>query len=127
MSYSQEQYITINLGLQDIAAAGESMSFKLPEGKQGRLVDVIVSCVETFNAVTTEAFVDVGTAADTDAYAHCGMGETADTDTYLASENAGDIISAAIPAGTQVVVTTVQNVGGTQTGIGHVNIVVAVW
>lgn len=127
MGYSSEQFITYSFGGQDFADAADTFSFKLPEGKQGRLVDVSISAYETFNATTTEAFLDIGTAADADAYAHCGLGTTADTDTYLASANAGDIISATIPAGTQVEVTMVANTGGTPAGKGVINIIVAVW
>jgi hypothetical protein len=127
MGYSSAQYATYSFGLQDFADAPEVFSFKLPSGKQGTLVDVCISCVESFNATTTEARLDIGTATDPDAYARCGLGTTADTDTYLASENTGDIISSGIPAGTQVEVTMVANTGGTPTGKGLINIVVAVW
>lgn len=121
---------TIYLGLLDIANAVVATSFKGPSGKKGKLIDVIGVCTEVFNEVTTEAFLDIGTTGDADAYARCGFGATAATDTYRLSQDddtadaATGIFDIDLPADTQIEVLTVQNTGGTPTGIAHVSVVV---
>ena len=122
MSYSQPDRRAYAFGSHDFGAGGESLSVKGPAGKKGKLIDICVSATETFNAVTTEGFVNVGTGADPDAYASFGLGTLADTDSALASTVSGDIIDPDIPADTQVEVTFVAPTGGTPAGIGYVNL-----
>ena len=124
MAYDQPVTITYSFGVHDFGAGGDSLSVKGPAGKTGRLVDIIASAVETFNAVTTEGRIEIGTAADTDAYASMGLGTLADTNSQAASESAGDIIDDGIPADTQVEVTFVAPVGGTPAGQAHVHVVI---
>jgi len=130
MAYAEPVRETIYLGLMDLAAGVVTTSFKGPNGLKGRLKDIIVVCTEVFNEVTSEAFIQLGTSGDADAYAVAGLGSTADTDTYRmsADDDAGDattgFLDADLPADTQVEVVTIQNVGGTATGIGHVSVVV---
>jgi len=124
MAYDNPVTIAYSFGNHDFGTAGESFSFKGPVGKQGKLKDIIVSATETFNAVTTEAEVQVGTAADPDANALLGLGTLADTDTVTAQETSGAIIDADIDADAQVEVTYVAPTGGTPAGMAYVTIVV---
>lgn len=124
MSYDQARMLTFSFGELDVADAPDTFSFKLPNGKDGTLKDVCFSATETFTATTTEAKINIGTASDPDAYASCGLGTTADTGAYLASENTGDILNNAIPSGTTVLVTCVAPTGGTPAGKGYLHIMV---
>ena len=53
--YDDPDRITFNLGEIDFGAGGEVTSIRGPAGKQGKLVDIVVSATETFNEVTTDA------------------------------------------------------------------------
>lgn len=120
--YDKPQLITYGLGNHDFGTAGDSLSLRGPAGKVGKLVHVSVSATETFNAVTTSAKVQVGTAGDVDAYAELDIGTTADTDCVSEATDTDAIISDAIPADTQVEVTLVAPTGGTPAGMGYVHI-----
>ena len=102
------------------AAADESLSIKGPAGMKGLLREICVSASEIF---TTGGAVQVGTAADPDAYAELLLGTLADTDSLNMTEQSGALKDADIPADAQVEVTLVQT-GGTPTGQGHVNITI---
>ena len=120
--YDKGEMITYNLGLHDFAAAADALAIKGPPGKTGRLVDIGVAVTEVFNAVTTPAFVRLGTSGDADAYAELNMGAAADTDYWNTQDDTDAIIAETLPADTQIEVALVQNTGGTPTGIGHVHI-----
>ena len=122
MAYDHPQSQSYCFGIHDFGAGGDALSIKGPSGKTGRLIDIVVSATETFNAVTTEGAVQVGTAADPDAFASLGLGTLADTDSKSASETAGAIIAEALPADTPIEVTFVAPVGGTPAGQGYVHI-----
>jgi hypothetical protein len=124
MSYSNPNRRCYSFGELDVADAAETLSIKGPAGKAGRLVGVAFSATETFNAVTTSAKIQVGTAADPDAYAQLDLGTLADTDSLDASEQSGAIIDPAIPADTQVEITCVANTGGTPAGKGFLHVFV---
>jgi len=123
MAYDKPQLITYSYGSHDFAAAGQTLSLRGPAGKVGKIVHIEVAATEVFNAVTTAAFVRVGTAADNDAYAELNLATTADTDVADESTDT-DAIIAGIPADTQVEVNFVANTGGTPTGIGYVQIAI---
>lgn len=127
MSYSDPDRRNYGFGIHDFGAASESLSIKGPKGKAGRLIAIHASATETFNAVSTSARIDVGTAADTDAYASFVLGTLADTDSASTDDGVTDtdaIISAEIPADTQVEVTFVAPTGGTPAGMAAVNIII---
>jgi hypothetical protein len=110
----------------DFGNGNGAVSFQGPSGLTGRPRDIIVHCTETFNSVTTEADVQLGTAADADAYAKAVLGDLADTDTFVASKDDTDwlISDAALPADTQVEVVFTAPTGGTPAGKGSVTVIV---
>lgn len=124
-SYSQPIYMTYSFGSIDFGAGGDVTSLKGPSGLSGRLKEICVSATETFNAVTTDADVQLGTAADPNAYAELTLGTLADTDSITATATSGAIIEADIPADTQVEVTFTAPTGGTPAGIADVHILIA--
>lgn len=127
MSYSDADRRQYSFGEHDFGNAGESLSITGPKGKGGRLIAVHVAATETFTATTTAGRVDVGTAADTDAYASFNLGTLADTDSASTDDGTTDtdaIIDADIPADTQVEVTFVAPTGGTPAGKGFVSIII---
>lgn len=123
-SYSNPSTICINYGLWDFGEGSETMSFKLPNGMSGRLRDVIVQATETFNAVTTEGEVNLGSADGGKQYANCGLGTLADKASYRLSDNSADLVLATLPADTAICVALVAPTGGTPAGKGFVTIVI---
>lgn len=107
---------------------GTAQSFQGPKGKAGRLVDIHVSCTVLFTAVTTPAYVQVGTAATPAANAALALGTLAATDAISAKGNgvttAYTLTTDQIAADTQVEVTFVAPTGGTPAGTGTVAVVV---
>jgi len=131
MAYAEPFREILPMGTFDFAAGVVARSFKGPKGLKGRLKDIIVCNVsEIFNEDTSEAFLQVGTSGDPDKYAKAGLGVTATTDTYRLTQDddLGDpltgIFDGDLPADTQIEVLSIQNVGGTETGIADVFIVV---
>src|SRR5688572_4318081 len=88
----------------DFGNGDGAVSFQGPSGLTGRIREVIAYATETFNSVTTEAFINIGTVADADAYASVALGDLADTDTFVASKDDPDwnLQTDALPADTQV-------------------------
>jgi hypothetical protein len=76
--YDNPIVITYGLGDQDFGAAGDALAIKPPPGvSRGRIVDSHVAVKETFTAVTTPAYIRLGTAADADFYAELNLGTAA--------------------------------------------------
>ena len=127
MSYSDPDRRVYSFGIHDFGAASESLSIKGPRGKTGTLVAIHASATETFTAVTTPARIDIGTGADTDAYASFVLGTLADTDSASTDDGVTDtdaIINRSIPANTQVEVTFVAPTGGTPAGMAAVSVII---
>jgi len=103
-----------------------------------RVEEIHVQVTETFNAVTTSAFIRIGTASDADKFAELDMGTAAATDGYGTNDDtdaikdAGQFIdlnrdgdsSASLD---QLEVTTLANTGGTPAGKGIIHIVLSWW
>lgn len=121
MSYSIPNRMSYSFGEEDIADAARALSVRGPTGKDGRLVSVSLSATETFNAVTTPAKLQIGTAADTDAYAEISIGTLAATDSVFHSFFSQNI---AIPKDTQIEITEVANTGGTPAGKAFITITI---
>jgi hypothetical protein len=127
MSYSNPDrrfYVFPNV---DFGAGDSAQSLQGPKGKEGRLIDIHYSATETFNSVTTDAYTEIGTAADTNAFAHFMQGDLAATDSVCGSDGVTDpdwLIDPVIPADTQVEVTMVAPTGGTPAGIATVTVIV---
>ena len=62
MSYSQPSPYCFTF-LHDFGAATEALIFRGPKLKQGTIEEVEVIAYETFNAVTTEGAVKLGSSA----------------------------------------------------------------
>jgi len=141
MSYGYDNPLTIsyNFGVEDFADAAQALAIQRPNGKKfARIEDLHVAVTETFNAVTTSAFLRIGTASDADKFAELDMTTAADTDGYgtvddtdaikaagkeIDMDNDGDS-AAAID---QLEVATIANTGGTPAGQGYITIVVSWW
>lgn len=127
MSYSlpnRRSYVFPNV---DYGAGDSVQYFRGPKGKTGTLVDIHVSPTEAFNSVTTDGYTAVGTASDADAYALFVQGDLAVTAAACGTDMTTDpdwLISASIPADTQVKVSFIAPTGGTPTGIATTTIVV---
>ena len=108
----------------DFGAGDSAHAIKAPKGKTaGVLLDVGVAVSETFNAVSTQGFVRLGTAADPDAYAELQMGTAAATDFYNTQDDTDAIIDADVSAD-QIEVACIAPLGGTPAGIGDVHITI---
>ena len=123
--YDQGEVITYSFGEYDFGAADEALAIKGPSGKVGRIVDIGVAVTETFNAVTTPAYIRMGTGADPDAYAELNMASAADTDYFNTLDDTDAIIVETLPPDTQVEVAFIAPTGGTPAGKGFVNISVS--
>jgi hypothetical protein len=121
MSYADANRMSYSFGVEDIADAARALSVRGPAGKKGRLISLSVSATETFNAVTTAAKIQIGTAADTDAYAEASLGTLAATDSVY-FDYSDELIE--IPADTQVEITEVANTGGTPAGMAYFTVVI---
>lgn len=126
MRYSSNgALITYTYPNVDFGAGTTGHAFKAPSGyTYGYLVDVGVAVTEVFNAVTTQAYVRVGTASEADAYAELAMGTAAATNYYNTQDDTNAIADAVIPSYTQVEVACIAPTGGTPSGIGTVHITV---
>lgn len=121
--YDNPEVITYVLPAVDFGAGTTNHAIKGPNGKsRGRLLDVGVAVTETFNQVTTQAFVRIGTSGDADAYAELQMAAAAATDFFNTQDDTNAIINADIPDATQLEVACIAPTGGTPAGIGSVHI-----
>ncbi len=121
MAYDNPKVITYSFGEIDVADAPEISAIKGPTGMEGRILDICCSCTETFNAVSTSAFLRLGTGTDADAYAQMTMGTTADTDAFNTWTRG---TTAVLPVDTQIEVAFIANTGGTPAGKGFYNIAI---
>jgi len=116
--------VTYVLSAVDFGAGDSAHAVKAPLGFSfGRLIDVGVAVSETFNQVTTQGFVRLGTGADADAYAELQMGAAAATDFYNTQDDTNAIIDENV-TNTQIEVACIAPTGGTPAGIGDVHIMI---
>ena len=126
MSYANRDTFVVTLPGVNFAT-GRDGTIRLPKGKRGRLLEVTVLGTTLFTAVTTEGKLNIGSATDADAYASCGMGTLAAKACYSATNNAGDIISADLPADTDIKYATVAPTGGSPAGVGDIIITFGIY
>ncbi len=136
-TYDNPLTISYNLGEHDFAQGNMAVAIQRPEGvKSCRVEEMHVAVTEVFNAVSDPAYLRIGTAADPDKFAEMNMGTAANTDGYGTNDDTDAIKTAGLfidldRAGDsgvsldQLEITTLQNVGGTPSGIGHVTIVLS--
>jgi hypothetical protein len=126
MAYATPLTISHTFTSHDFGAGNGAVSIKGPKGKRGYIEEIIAYATETFNAVTTPAYIRIGTGSDADAYAEANLGTTAATDTFVASQNDVDaIIDHNIPENDQIEVAFIAPTGGTPAGIANVTIVIS--
>ena len=123
MSYSNPTPYCFTF-LHDFGAATAGLIFRGPSGMQGTIQEVEVMAYEVFNAVTTEAAVNIGSAALGAEYVAMGLGPLADGDEQRMTDTAADLVLAALPADTDIHLTLKAPTGGTPTGKAYVQIMV---
>ena len=127
MSYENPSTVTIPLGSVNFAT-GSTSSFRLPKGKEGRLIDVSITATTVFTNVTTGAFINIGTIALPAANASLGsLGTLAVGQTFNTFSKPTAITNAALAADTQYNVSYVASTGATPTGAGLVYAVVEIF
>lgn len=128
MSYSNPNVITYGLGLQAFTSA---IAIKVvPPLRHNRGVILDISCAVTilFTAVSTPAYVRVGTDADPDKYAELNMGTAASGSAYNSRDFPRAILSdidLARDEVSDVRIATIAPTGGTPAGSAHVWIPIA--
>ena len=105
-------------------AASEGMVILGPKGKKGSVKEIEVEAIETFTNTTTEAIIELGSAAGTAEYVNMGLGTLADGDQQRLTDTAADLVSDALPADTDVHLTFNAPTGGTPAGKAHVHVMV---
>ena len=137
--YDNPMRITYNLGLHDYGAGGDALAIPVPSGMtRCRIESIALSATETFTATTTDAKVQIGTAADADKFAQLDADTLADTDAMDLTPaddlfdngygGAGIVdVSSSGENISQLEVTLVAPTGGTPAGIAHTNITIAWW
>lgn len=116
MSYDNKQLQTIVLPSWDYGDGNtvDTVSFRGPTGKKGRLKKVGIMVQETFADDQTAAKFEVGTAADPDAYALLSIADAAaDVDCFDETDDTDAIIAEDIPADTLV---QLKGTAGTDSG-----------
>ena len=123
MSYSNPISLNYCYGHKNDLGDGtpEQWSFKGPAGKKGMLIDIGIHVTETFACDQTPAAVQVGTSSDNDAYGKLNIPDgTAATNVFNVQDDTDAIIAEALPADTQIEVTSTNGVdAGTEAGIGY--------
>lgn len=132
--YDNPVVITYSFGSINFGS-GSAYALKPPPGvSRGKIVDIQVQVSTLFTAVTTPAYIRLGTSGDADFYAELNMGTAAATDAYGIRNISGgydavvfrsiDIVQDNL---SQVEVVFVAPTGGTPAGVGVVNIAIAWW
>ena len=123
MSYSDPRPYCIS-AYHDFGAGGEAMTFRGPKGKQGTIKEINVDAFETFNAVSSEAYIRLGSATSGYEYVNMGLGTLADAANAQLTAVAADLVLEALPADTDVHITLVAPTGGTPAGKAHYHIMI---
>lgn len=135
MSYDNPIVVSYNMGIHDFGAGGDALAIKPPPLlDNGRIFDIHVAVTETFNQVTTPGYIRLGITTDADYYAELNMGAAADTDAYNVRDVGESVainrqIDLNNDTGTpsQVEVAFVAPTGGTPAGQGYVTIAIGWW
>ena len=123
MSYSDPRAYCFST-YHDFGAADELMIFRGPKGKQGTVKEVEAMAIETFNAVTTEAVIKIGSTSGGAEYVNMGLGTLADGDEARMTDVAADLVLEALPADTDIHLKLQAPTGGTPAGKAHVHIMI---
>ncbi len=114
-TYDEVKNIAITLPLFDFGGgAAETYSFRLPTGYKARLVKIGVAITETFAVDSSEGSVQLGTAADANAYAQLNIADAAaDNDFFDETDDTNAIIAEDIAADVLLRVTLTNGTDGT--------------
>jgi hypothetical protein len=137
-SYDNPMRISKSFGLHDYGAGGLSSAIAVPAGaSRCRIESIALSATETFNAVTTQAYVRLGTAGDADRYAELAVGVLAITNALDLTEGSTElkdighggkgVVDIGQEGITQIEVVLVAPTGGTPAGIAYTDITIAWW
>lgn len=119
--YDETKHMAITLPLFDFGGgAAETYSLRLPTGWKARLVKIGVAITEVFATDSSTGSVQIGTAADANAYASLSIPDAApDNDFYDETDDTDAIIAENIAADTLIRVTLTNGTdAGTVTGQG---------
>lgn len=107
MAYDKTRLSVISLPLFDFGGgAAETYSLRLPTGYRGRIKKVGVAVTEVFATDSSNGSLEIGTAADADAFAKLVIPDgAADNDFIDETDDADAIIDADIPADTLIRIT----------------------
>ena len=118
--YDDVKFLTVALPEFDFSFGSEVLSFRLPTTWPARLIKIGLAVTVDFACDTTEADIQLGTAADPNAYAELNITDgTTNEDFFDETDDTNAILAADIPAGTLIEVGL--NVGtdsGTAAGKG---------
>lgn len=112
----------------DFGSGTTSQKIKPPPGATaGHITLVHALSQETFTQVTTQAFIQLGSAGDPDKYLNMGLGTLANGEVAVHSANdlpvkSFDLANDEVPALTELVVTFVAPTGGTPAGQAYVDL-----
>lgn len=129
MSYGNPKPITYALGLQAPASAVVALRVKPPiRTNRGLVVDIAAAVTVLFTAVTTPAFIRVGTVALPLRYASLNMGTAAINTSLTSRDVLGTIIldiDMARDSVTEIQLSTVAPTGGSPAGSAYMWITIA--
>lgn len=108
----------------DFGAGSITRDIQGPAGLRGRPLGVSLAATETFNAVTTGARVDVGTAADPDAYLSYAVGTLAAGSGATPIDGNGLTVLGDLPADTEARISLIAPTGGTPAGIADTTVLI---
>lgn len=132
--YDNPDTCCYNFASMDFGAASGVTEHRIagPRGKTGKVREVGVILSEIAAWTTTDGLVNVGTAADIDAYALLSIttataintvfSSADDTDAIIKDSNGIDTVT--IPADGAVLVTLTEGTGGSLTGIGNPYVII---
>ncbi len=137
-TYDNPLTISYDLGEHDFPDANMALAIQRPKGVSScRIEEMHVAVTETFNGSVSKAFLRIGTASDPDKFAELDMDLAVITDGWGTNDDTDAIKDAGVfidldrdgDAGAsldQLEITSVANVdSGTETGIGHVTVVLS--
>lgn len=134
MSYDNATILNHSYNAQDIGNGTITKKIRPPRGAtRGRVESIHLLASETFNQVTTQAYIRVGVASDLDKFAELAIGALASGAT-LSESDAATLASVLTDDGQfdlsqetedELTVTMVAPTGGTPAGIADVDLSIA--
>lgn len=130
MAYDKVKTLQVSLPTFDFGGgAAETMSWRCPTEYNARIIKIGVMITEVFACDTTNGTFELGTAADSDAYALLSIPDgSSDNDCFDETDDTDAIISANIAAGALVRITLTNGTDSSAvTGQGVPFFIVELW